>query len=138
MAATQVLFICTGNVCRSPMAEGLFCSMIDEKEDIRVLSAGINAGHGHPPSQYSVEVLQDEGLDISAQRSQQLTPELVDSSTHIFTMALTHKLAIEGYFPAAAEKTFLLRELSEEVPQDLVLQGALDVPDPIGQDLHAY
>lgn len=136
----KVLFICTGNVCRSPMAEGLLRAMLQDAPgtEIEVASAGLSALDGLPPSQYSIEALASEGIDISRQRSRQLTPDMVAQSTHIFAMTQSHKMTIEAYFPFAAEKTFLLREFSEGATPKMAAQGFLDVPDPIGMDRNAY
>lgn len=120
------------------MAEGLFRAMVKGDPDVEVSSAGLSAMDGLPPSQYSIDVLADEGIDISHQESQQLTPEMVEQATHIFAMTQSHKLAIESYFPFAAEKTFLLREFSDGATPKMAAQGFLDVPDPIGMDRSAY
>ena len=93
---------------------------------------------GRPPSQHSIDVLQGDGVDITAQRSQQLTEELIRDSTHIFGMTQGHKEMIEMIFPAAAEKTFLLRELADGAEPDDAMHGLLDVPDPIGLGRDAY
>ena len=134
----RVLFVCTGNVCRSPMAEGLFRLMARDLSGVETLSAGLSAPSGSPPSQHSVDVLADDGIDISGQRSQQITPELIEAATHIFAMTIDHKRAIESLFPAAAEKTFLVRELAEIAEPDDAYHGLLDVPDPIGLPREAY
>lgn len=136
----RVLFICTGNVCRSPIAEGLFRAMIKAQRSsgIEVASAGLSALDGLPPSDHSIDVLAEEGVDISGQQSRQLTAEMVERATHIFAMTQSHKATIESYFPFAAEKTFLLREFSEGATPKLAGQGFLDVPDPIGMDRQAY
>src|SRR5207253_10124731 len=69
----SVLFVCTGNICRSPIAEGLFCRMLGNRKDIEVTSAGVHAVRGQPPSLYATQVCEDEGVDISQLRSQPLT-----------------------------------------------------------------
>jgi len=129
-----VLFICTGNVCRSPMAEGLFRSMIEAsgETDIGTGSAGIGASEGLPPSEFSVEVMAEEGIDITAQRSQMLTPELVEQASHIFGMTTSHQQAIQTFFPESQEKVFVLRELIVDGGYDL------EVPDPIGMGREEY
>ena len=66
----NVLFICTGNVCRSPMAEELLRSQLNGDRNIEVSSAGIGAVNGQPPSSYAIEVMKEKGLDISRLRSQ--------------------------------------------------------------------
>lgn len=128
----RVLFICTGNVCRSPMAEGFLRRMAEETgAEIEVGSAGLGAMEDMKPSRNSILAMKEEGIDISPQRSRMLTPEMVESYTHIFGMGSDHVDAIRSYFPEAREKTFLLREF--------VGQGLdLEVPDPIGGDLDEY
>ncbi len=128
----HVLFVCTGNICRSPLAEGLFREMVKNRPDFKVSSAGVGAIFGQAPSLHSVEVLRPWGVDITGQRSQPLSEKLVAEATYIFAMTRGHLDNIQMFFPEAAEKTFLLREFQPGKP------GALDVPDPIGQGLEAY
>jgi glycine hydroxymethyltransferase len=72
-----ILFVCTGNICRSPMAEGLFRQAVKGRNDFRVLSAGVGAVDGLPPSEFATRALKELGIDISKQRSRMLTAELV-------------------------------------------------------------
>src|SRR5438552_7068860 len=129
----SVLFVCTGNICRSPIAEGLFRRLLGNRKDIEVLSAGVHAVRGQPPSLYAVQVCEEESADISGQRSQQLTAPLVDRATHIFAMTGAHVETIQTLFPQSADKTFLLREFEE--PGTTVWR---DVPDPIGLGREVY
>ncbi len=129
----NVLFVCTGNICRSPIAEGLFRRLIGNRKDIEVASAGVHAVRGQPPSLYAVEVCAEEGTDISDLRSEPLTPTLVNRATHIFAMTGSHLETIQTLFPHTAEKTFLLREFEE--PGSTVWR---DVPDPIGLGREVY
>jgi glycine hydroxymethyltransferase len=129
----NVLFVCTGNICRSPIAEGLFRRLIGNRKDVEVASAGVHAVRGQPPSVYAVEVCADEGTHISDLRSQPLTGALVDQATHIFAMTGAHLETIQTLFPQSAEKTFLLREFEE--PGTTVWR---DVPDPIGLGREVY
>src|SRR5437660_1417724 len=129
----SVLFVCTGNICRSPIAEGLFRRLIGNRKDIEVVSAGVHAVRGQPPSLYAVQVCAEEGTDISGLRSQPLTATLVDQATHIFAMTGAHVETIQTLFPQSAEKTFLLREFEE--PGTTVWR---DVPDPIGLGREVY
>lgn len=128
----RVLFVCTGNVCRSPMAEGYLRRMAEEAgAEIEVGSAGLGAMDGMAPSRNSVVAMGEEEIDISRQLSRMLTPEMVESHTHLFGLGSGHVEAIQSYFPEAAEKTFVLREF--------VSNGLdLEVPDPIGGDLDEY
>ena len=129
----NILFVCTGNICRSPIAEGLFRRLIGNRKDIEVASAGVHAVRGQPPSLYAVEVCAEEGADISDLRSEPLTPTLVNRATHIFAMTGSHLETIQTLFPHTAEKTFLLREFEE--PGSTVWR---DVPDPIGLGREVY
>src|SRR5260370_1356744 len=127
----NILFVCTGNVCRSPMAEGLFRQMLANRPDIRVRSAGISTFPGQPPSPYAVDVLADLRIDISNLRSQPLSEELVREASCIIAMTRSHMVSIQYLFPDAAEKTFLLREFEDNA-------SCLDLSDPIGMGLEAY
>ena len=129
----SVLFVCTGNICRSPIAEGLFRRLLGNRKDIEVGSAGVHAVRGQPPSTHAIEVCAEEGVDIRELRSQPLTSALINRASHIFAMTGAHVEAISMLFPNAADKTFLLREFEET--------GAtswLDVPDPIGLGRDVY
>lgn len=116
------------------MAEGFFRAMAASLPDqpLTAGSAGVGAGEGLPPSVHSVTVMREEGIDITGQRSRQLTPGLVRRATHLFGMTAGHREAIRMMFPEAIEKTFVLREFLVDGDLDL------DVPDPIGLGLDAY
>jgi glycine hydroxymethyltransferase len=128
-----VLFICTGNVCRSPMAEGIFRHLTGGRRDIQVLSAGIGATPGQPPSAFAVEAVKELGIDISRQRSRQLTSDLVQQADYIFGMTHSHVDTVFLLYPQAAEKTFLLREFDDTL--DIFEK---DISDPIGGSYEVY
>jgi len=128
-----ILFVCTGNVCRSPMAEGLFRRAAQGRGDYRVLSAGLGAVEGQPPSPLAVQVMQEIGVDISDRRSRMLTAELVQQADFIFGMTHGHVDTVTLLYPAAAEKTFLLREFD-----DTLEPFEKDISDPIGGTYATY
>jgi len=128
-----VLFVCTGNVCRSPMAEGLFRHALGGRNDFRVLSAGLGAMDGQPPSPYAIQAVKELGIDISGLRSQLLSPGLVQQADYIFGMTHSHIETVALLYPQAAEKTFLLREFDETL--DLFEK---DISDPIGGSYDVY
>src|ERR1043165_7438254 len=96
-----ILFVCTGNICRSPMAEGLFRHAIKGRNDYRVISAGVGAIDGQPPSVHAVRALADLGIDISKQRSRMLTAEVVQQADYIFRMTHSHVDSINLLYPWA-------------------------------------
>src|SRR5262245_47288628 len=122
-----VLFVCTGNVCRSPMAEGIFRHAVQGREgEYRVLSAGLGAMDGQPPSAYAVQAVKELGIDISGQRSRMVTLELVQQADYILGMTHSHIDTVIMLYPMAAEKTFLLREFDETLDH-----FEKDISDPI-------
>src|ERR1700751_1924595 len=94
MALKNILFVCTGNVCRSPMAEGLFRQMLANRPDIRVRSAGVSTVPGNPPSQHAGELLAGRGVDISKMRSLPLSDELVRGASCIIGWTRSHMESI--------------------------------------------
>jgi RpiB/LacA/LacB family sugar-phosphate isomerase len=115
------------------MAEGLLRHMTKGREDYEVLSAGVGALNGSPPSPHAVRALQELGIDISRQRSQVLTAELVEQADYIFGMTVGHVETISLLYPLAAEKTFVLREFDDTLD---VFEK--DIPDPIGEAYEVY
>ncbi|MBI3414571.1 MAG: ribose 5-phosphate isomerase B [Verrucomicrobia bacterium] len=128
-----ILFVCTGNICRSPMAEGLFRHTVQGSGEYRVFSAGVGAIDGQPPSLHAVRAVKELGIDISGQRSRALTRELVEQADFIFGMTHSHVDQIMMLHPDAAEKTFLLREFD-----DTLEFYEKDITDPIGGSLEIY
>src|SRR6266478_8541371 len=128
-----ILFICTGNVCRSPMAEGILRQAVQGRGNYRVLSAGLGAMEGQPPSPYAVQAVRELGIDISGLRSRMLTPELVQQADFIFAMTHSHVDTVILLYPQASEKTFLLREFDETL--DFFEK---DISDPIGGSYEVY
>ena len=128
-----ILFLCTGNVCRSPMAEGLFRHAVKGRGEFRIVSAGIGAIDGDLPTHHSVQAMREIGIDISGQRSHALTSELIRSADLILGMTHSHTDTVALLYPKAAEKTFLLREFDETLePYEK------DISDPIGSPYHIY
>lgn len=118
MATWTVLFVCTGNTCRSPMAEGICRKLLAEKfgcreadladRGIRVASAGVGAGVGHPPSEEAVAACESRGIDISGLRSRPLSVENINAADVIFCMTESHRESVVAYAPTAADKTLCL------------------------------
>ena len=129
-----ILFICTGNVCRSPMAEGLFKNLVDQnKADLIVKSAGVGAQNGQPPSENAIRAMQDLDIDISPERSVMMTAALASEADMIIGMTHGHIEMVNLMFPHTAEKTFLLREFDDSLPLH-----EREISDPIGCSYEIY
>ncbi|WP_231638360.1 low molecular weight protein arginine phosphatase [Rubeoparvulum massiliense] len=131
----NVLFICTGNTCRSPTAEILLREKARQASlNIQVKSAGIATMNGLPLSVNSSIILERRNLEINHQ-SQVLTEELVIWADLILTMTANHKMVISSQYPFAQQKTYTLLEYALK---DEVEMNALDIIDPFGGDLNLY
>ncbi len=128
---TKVLFVCTGNTCRSPMAEALL-KHLKTSEQIEVKSAGVFAMDGNNASPNAIEALREKGIACEHQSSS-LSPDLVEWATIILTMTNSHKQSVIDYYPDAGRKTFTLAEYVGEKGM-----GNKDITDPFGGSLSTY
>lgn len=126
----HLVFVCTGNTCRSPMAEVLLKQILKQqgKVDIAVYSAGLVAGRG-PASTEAQQVMAKRGLNLVEHISKPLDQELVQKADLILTMTHGHKQNIAFNFPDALRKTFTLAEWCKE---------GQDIADPFGGDEACY
>lgn len=121
----NIIFICTGNTCRSPMAEGLFRAHGGkEKTGLAPASAGLFTQDGIPASENAVTAAKELGADISAHRSRMLTHEMAQSARYLVCMTGAHYDRVCEMFPDCADKVFTLTQR--------------DVSDPFGGDLDTY
>ncbi len=135
MSEVKFLFVCTGNTCRSPMAEGMFRKYWAEKlqckvdhlykKGYKVTSAGVMNMAGSPASAEAATACAAKGIDIKAHKSKTLTRELVEESDFIFAMTRMHCERVTALSPEAADKCVLLAENKE-------------IPDPIGQPQQVF
>jgi protein-tyrosine phosphatase len=135
MSEVKFLFVCTGNTCRSPMAEGMFRKFLAEKLQCKVdqldkigykaSSAGVLNMAGSPASAEAITTCAAKGIDIKAHKSKTLTRQLVEESDFIFAMARMHCEQVTALCPEAADKCVLLA-------------GNKEIPDPIGQPQEVF
>ncbi len=127
----KILFVCTGNTCRSPMAEGLLKKIAKENQfHVEVQSAGLVAFPGVPATPEAVQACQEKGIDISTHQSQSLSKTLATESDLILTMTGRHKEMIVKKMPALEPKVALFSEFAGV--------GTQEVEDPVGQPLDSY
>jgi protein-tyrosine-phosphatase len=120
----NLLFVCTGNICRSPLAEVMARAYAAERgRDVEVLSASVLGLDGLPAHKHSIKVAQEMGLDLRAHTAQPVTEELVEWADYILGMEIEHAAQLRGRFPQADEKILLLGTFG----------GVHEIEDPLGR-----
>lgn len=127
----QIIFVCTGNTCRSPMAEWYFRELCHRAgKEIAVSSAGTMAGNGASPSVFSVEVLMKcENINLSSHKSSALTHGAVDQADLVVTMGRSHKMQICSAWPEVEQKVLTLGAFKSD---------GRDIADPFGGSYEIY
>lgn len=126
----NVLFVCSGNTCRSPMAEGIFKTLINKKY-CEVKSAGTLQMSTLSPAQNAQEVVEEYGGSILQHLTQTITKELIEWADLILVMEFKHYDTVLEMLPKAAVKTFLLKEYKRKAIYN-------QISDPVGKDINAY
>lgn len=131
----RILFVCTGNTCRSPMAEALLRDMITRGEapDLKVKSAGTAAAAGSSVAADAQKVLAERGVEVEGFRSQPLTTKLVDWADLILTMTRQHKMEVLMRFPQAWKRVAVLSEWAEGEAWRPIIKAAEELYEAIGQ-----
>ena len=130
-----ILFVCTGNSCRSVMAAQMLKKLLGPgNKKIEVLSGGVSAISGMQPTEYTLKLLQKEGINGLAHRSSPISKAIIEKADLILVMEQFHKDRILEIIPEAKGKVHLLREFEKD-PKEVV---EAQIPDPIGKPLEVY
>ena len=136
MRTLNILFVCTGNTCRSAMAEaaarGMIAQQPEEYKDVQVTSAGVMCAGPSPASPQAIVVAAEHGCDLSQFTAKQVTPELLEAADYVFAMTRSHKQMLEYAMPQCSGKVFLLTAYAAGDP------AAPDIPDPYGGSVAEY
>lgn len=156
---TKVFFICTGNLCRSPMAEGLMRHLLEERgcSDVTVSSVGTWAYDGSPATPDALETVRKSGVDLAGHRSRSIAMDELLAADVIVAMTSVHVRELASLAPEVIDRIVLMKELPEidplpvpddadtEQKVDALLRGerparrrSLDVDDPMGLPASAY
>ncbi|MGI6433884.1 MAG: low molecular weight protein arginine phosphatase [Syntrophomonadaceae bacterium] len=130
----NILLVCSGNTCRSPMAAALLDKILQERglnpQEYRIASAGLAAAPGWPASPEAIHAMQLEGLDISGHRSQTLNQNMVEEADVVLTMTASHRRCILDQCMQQGDKVYTLAEFAEDREADIL--------DPFGMDEVKY
>jgi protein-tyrosine-phosphatase len=131
----QVLFVCSGNTCRSPIAEGLLNVKLPPhlQSEVKAVSCGTLGLENQPATPNALTVAREKGATLSTHFSLGLTEKLIADSNIIFCMAEEHRRYILHHFPAYRDNVFLLRDFGAKEKLD-----DPDIFDPIGSSIGIY
>lgn len=130
----NVMFVCTGNICRSAMAEKYFNYRIN-KENLETeyiaISSGTSAINGESSTENAIEVMKSYGVDLSNHQAIHIKSTNVKATDYIFTMTKAHRDIILSIYPELKDKTYILKEY-------VGIQDYVDIDDPWGWDYSVY
>jgi protein-tyrosine-phosphatase len=130
----NIIFVCTGNICRSPMAEGVLRHRLEAQglSHIEVSSMGTHGLHNTPASELAQQVCQDNGIDIGAHRSRSLVGDEIQDADLILCMEPAHRKFLQTFFPWQKERVALLGAWPDKEKRKSAIR------DPMGTPLKVY
>jgi protein-tyrosine-phosphatase len=142
MIPRKIVFVCTGNQCRSPMAEALMMTLLKDRcPDVQftVTSCGCAGFVDCPATVEAIEVMKEQGIDLTYHMSHPISEQILQDADIIFVMSGRHREYIDTFYPQYSRKVHLLKEyalVGEGTPH--IPHDDLDVPDPIGKRIEFY
>ena len=129
-----IVFVCTGNICRSPMAEGILRHRLEEEDiyGIQVTSMGVSGLDNLPATEQAQQVCEEHGIDISEHRSRPIVGEEIQDADWVFCMEPGHQQFLNTYYPWHKDQIVLLAAWPEKPNRKSV------VPDPYGRAIDVY
>lgn len=129
----KIMFICTGNICRSAMADGLMKKLVkDSNKDIEVYSCGIFAEDGDMPTFNAIEAIKEYDVDLKSHRATNIRDSKIEEMDIILCATISHKNNVISMYPNLKDKVFTIKEYANFDKSDL------DIPDPWGYDIETY
>lgn len=127
------MFICTGNICRSAMADGLMKKLVmDNNKDIVVYSCGIYAEDGDMATYNAIEAIKEYGVDLREHRATNINNSQIEDMDIILCATTSHKNTVIRMYPELKDKVYTMKEYADFDKNDL------DIPDPWGYDIETY
>lgn len=131
----KLVFVCSGNTCRSPMARALFRQLLKETDPIKldeyeIVSAGIFAKEGVPASSEAIEVMNEVGLDLNDHQARKVTREILENATWVVTMSQSHSEYIVELHPEIKPQVVSVYEFAGQEPRE--------ISDPFGGGVNVY
>lgn len=131
----KIMFICTGNICRSAMAEAMLKKMAKENQkNMEIYSCGIFADDGDIPTENAIETMKQYGIDLKGHRATNIRHSHIEEMDLILCATISHKISVLQLYPQLENKVFTLKEyvgMKDEVNE-------IDIKDPWGYDLKTY
>lgn len=130
----KIMFVCTGNTCRSAMAHHMLEKMVKEKDNVEVYSCGIYADSGEPATYSAIDVMKEYGVDMNNHRARNIKETKIEQMDLILCATVSHKQLVLNMYPELIGKVYTLKEYV-----GIGKEGKnMDIKDPWGCNIETY